>query len=161
LVSVGADEPGTFSLAANPSGLPALTSAGGTVHYNVNGNTLTGFVDVGAANGTLEAGDRQGFTFTITDTSTGAFTFTLLDQLYHPAHDDQATVPVETAFEDNLALQLASAVQFSDKDGDIITLSGDLTINVLDDIPIQTAATVSVSVDEDGLAGGGRRCARA
>ena len=143
LVSVGADEPGTFSLASNPSGLPVITSKGEAVHYSVTGDTLTGFVDTNS-NGSVDAGDRTVFTLKVT--SAGAYTFTLLDQIDHPvdspANDSQS-----------VALSFASAIQFTDADGDTITLSGNFTINVEDDIPV-TASNTLVTVDEDDLPAG-------
>src|SRR4029077_1066696 len=83
LVSFGAAQPGTNTLSTNPAGLPALTSNGQAVVYNVTGNLLTAYVDSGATVGVLDGTDRQVFTLQITDTSTGAYTFTLLDQLDH------------------------------------------------------------------------------
>ena len=49
----GADEDLTISIKSDVSGLPTLFSKGEAVHYSVNaaGTVLTGFVDVGAANG--------------------------------------------------------------------------------------------------------------
>ena len=82
LVSFGADQPGTITLSPTTSGLPQnLTSIGAPVVYNVTGNLLTAFVDTGPAG--LDAGDRQVFTLQITNPATGAYTFTLLDQLDH------------------------------------------------------------------------------
>ena len=82
LVSFGADQPGTITLSPTTSGLPQnLTSIGAPVVYNVTGNLLTAFVDTGACG--PGAGDRQVFTLQITNPATGAYTFTLLDQLDH------------------------------------------------------------------------------
>ena len=81
LVSFGADQPGTITLSPTTAGLPQnLTSIGAPVVYNVTGNLLTAYVDTGPAG--LDAGDRQVFTLQITP-ATGAYTFTLLDQLDH------------------------------------------------------------------------------
>ncbi len=93
---VGADENGGFSINPDTSGLPALTSKGGTVVYNVNGNTLTAYVEVSGAG--YQAGvDRAVFTLTIN--AAGEFTFTLIDQIDHlpnvPANDDTQTLVVE------------------------------------------------------------------
>jgi hypothetical protein len=90
---------------------------------------LTAFVDVGAANGTYQAGtDRAVFTLTVD--AAGSFVFALIDQIDHlpnsPANDDTQT----------LQLDLASAIQFTDSDGDVVTLSSGFSIAVQDDIPI-------------------------
>ena len=59
------------------------------VVYNVTGNLLTAYVDSGATAGVLDGTDRQVFTLQITNPTTGAYTFTLLDQLDHGwAHDN-------------------------------------------------------------------------
>ena len=143
LVSVGADEPGTFSLASNPSGLPVITSKGEAVHYSVTGDTLTGFVDTNS-NGSVDAGERTVFTLKVT--SAGAYTFTLLDQIDHPVDSPANDIQ-------SVSLSFASAIQFTDADGDTITLSGNFTINVEDDIPVTTSNTL-VTVDEDDLPAG-------
>ncbi|MBR1126117.1 VWA domain-containing protein, partial [Bradyrhizobium lablabi] len=143
LVSIGADELGTFSLVQNPSGLTSVTSKGETVLYTVSGNTLTGYVD-GNNNG-FDASDRQVFTLEVQ--SNGDYKFTLLDQVDHtpnsPANDDSQT----------LILNLSSAIRFTDDDGDTITLSDGFTISIEDDIPV-TASNTLVTVDEDDLASG-------
>ena len=83
-MSFGADQPGTITLSPTTSGLPQnLTSNGPAVVYNVTGNLLTAYVDSGATAGVLDGTDRQVFTLQITDPATGAYTFTLLDQLDH------------------------------------------------------------------------------
>ena len=88
LVDVGADEPADFLIDALAlDGLPALTSKGETVKYEVNGDTLTAYVDV--AGGTADAfdtlTDRKVFTFALTGTNNSDYTFTLFDQLDHDA----------------------------------------------------------------------------
>ncbi|TKW77421.1 MAG: hypothetical protein DI543_15815, partial [Bradyrhizobium icense] len=137
-------EDGTYSLASNPVGLTSVTSKGETVLYSVSGNKLTAYVDSGNGGG-LDGSDRQVFTLEVQ--SNGAYKFTLLDQLDHtpnsPANNDSQT----------LALNLSSAIKFTDADGDSITLSGGFTINVEDDIPT-TASNTQVAVDEDDLSSG-------
>ena len=147
LVSFGADQPGTFSLSTNTAGLPALTSNGQAVVYNVNGNLLTAYVDTGATPGVLDAGDRQVFTLQITDPATGAYTFTLLDQLDHQggnlsgAGDDQ----IKT-------IDFSSMLVATDADLDQVALdAGSLLITVEDDLPINNATSVTGAVDEDSL----------
>ena len=139
LVSVGADEDGTFTIGST-GGLPDLTSKGAAVVYNVTGDTLTGFVDTGPSG--LDANDRLVFTLQVE--TNGDFTFTLLDQVDHLPND------VPAGDNQSLALNFASAIKFTDADGDSITLSGGFTINVEDDIPT-TALNTLVTVDEDDL----------
>ena len=133
LVSVGADEPGTFSLNTNFAGLTSqgLTSHGVALSYSVLGDTLT------AKAGALTV-------FTLQVQANGDYTFTLVDQLDHAAG----------LGENNLPINLASVVTFTDFDGDAITLSGGFTVTVQDDIPVQTEATVSATVEEDDLNNG-------
>ena len=83
----------------------------------------------------------------------GAWTFTLLDQIDHALTDDPSTTgTVETAFEDDLTLNLGSTIQATDKDGDTVTAPL-VQIVVNDDTPIalQTANLSTGTVDEDGI----------
>src|SRR5262249_24373442 len=129
LVTFGADQPGAFSLSTNTSGLPTLTSGGAPVTYSVVGNTLT-----------ASAGGHTVFTLQVQ--SNGNYTFTLQDQLDHPAGNG----------ENHLILDLTSAIAATDKDGDPATLSPSaFTIDVQDDVPVQSQATVSGAVEEDDL----------
>ena len=131
LVSFGADQPGTITLSPTTSGLPQnLTSIGAPVVYNVTGNLLTAFVDSrpdGCGPGCGR--DRQVFTLQITDPATGAYTFTLLDQLDHGlgTNDNDEAL---------LAINLSSVLVATDADGDFIPLTGAFTISVENDIPV-------------------------
>ena len=94
--------------------------------YDVNGNTLTAYVEVSGAG--YQAGvDRAVFTLTVN--AAGEFTFTLIDQIDHlpnvPANDDTQT----------LVLNLSSAIRFTDFDGDSVVLANGLSITIQDDIP--------------------------
>jgi|GEM_PF-2271851 len=140
LVSVGADAPATYSVKA--SGLPTLFSNGNAVTYSAvdtNGDTITDKLVATASGSTV-------FTLELNQTS-GAYTFTLLDQLDHPvsnSNDDEI-----------MTLDLSGGLVATDKDGDAITIdTGSLLIEVEDDIPVQTIATVTGSVQEDALSGG-------
>ena len=82
LVTVGADENGPFSLLSAPGGLAALTSKGGAVLYSVDGDTLTGYVNVGGAG--YQAGTDWAV-FTLQVDSGGHYKFTLLDQIRPPS----------------------------------------------------------------------------
>ena len=72
--------------------------------------------------------------------ATGAYTFTLLDQLDHGlgANDNDEAL---------LAINLSSILVATDADGDFIPLTGAFTISVENDIPVQVAGTG----DGDGL----------
>src|SRR6185369_10238842 len=153
LFNSGADEGLVYGLSGTTSGLPALTSGGVAVAYSVSGNTLTAYLTGGNP---ANAAD-QVFTFSITDTSTGAFNFTLIDQLDHASLDGVAGDNLEN----DLVIQLGSILQATDKDGDTITYSpaGDnsngLVITVDDDTPTAKASvTVTKEVQEDALTGG-------
>ena len=100
--------------------------------YNVTGNLLTAYVDTGGRLAVLDAGDRQVFTLQITNTATGAYTFTLLDQLDHGLgtnDNDEALI----------AIDFSSVLVANDADGDFIPLTGAFTISVENDIPVQVA----------------------
>ena len=79
----------------------------------------------------LDAGDRQVFTLQITDPATGAYTFTLLDQLDHGlgANDNDEAL---------IAINLSSIIVATDADSDFVPLTGGFIISVENDIPVQT-----------------------
>ena len=130
LFASGADTPLTYALLANTAGLPALTSGGVAVTYSVVGNTLT-----------ASAGGNTVFTFVLNGT-TGAYDFTLVDQLDHAAG----------ANENDLTIALGSIIQATDHDGDSVTANANgLVITVDDDTPIATATLLTGTVDEDGV----------
>jgi T1SS-143 domain-containing protein len=132
LFASGADVPLTFSLLGDTSGLPALTSGGAAVSYAVVGNTLT-----------ASAGGHDVFTFVLN--ADGSYTFTLLDQLDHPAGSD----------ENDLNISLGSIIQATDADGDSAAADDNgLVITVDDDTPVATQTLLTGTVDEDGVPGG-------
>ncbi|WP_230305893.1 enhanced entry virulence factor RtxA, partial [Legionella pneumophila] len=132
LFQSGADAPLTYSLNANTSGLPALSSGGVALTYAVSGDTLT-----------ASAGSTQVFTFTLN--ANGNYSFTLLAKLDHPAGAD----------ENDIAINLGSVIRATDSDGDTVTAAADgLVITVDDDTPIASANKLTGVVDEDGLTGG-------
>ncbi len=68
----------------------------------------------------------------------GTYTFTLLDNtLTHPAGDN-TEAPVSVSF------------NYTATDGDGDTLSGSLTVNIIDDVPIATAVTKSLTEQNGG-----------
>ncbi|WP_397431609.1 DUF5801 repeats-in-toxin domain-containing protein [Pseudomonas chlororaphis] len=128
----GVDVPLTYSLSSDTSGLPALTSGGVSLVYSVVGDTLT-----------AKAGAVDVFTFSLS--ATGAYSFTLLQPLDHPAGND----------ENDITLNLGTLLKATDKDGDSVTAAAEkLVITVDDDTPTATGVAASGTVDEDGLANG-------
>jgi len=130
----GADVPLTYSLSSDTSGLPALTSGGVALVYSVAGDTLTANAGVGGAE-----------VFTFSFSAAGAYSFTLLQPLDHPAGDD----------ENDITLNLGTLLQATDKDGDTVTAAAEkLVITIDDDTPTATGTAEAGTVDEDGLANG-------
>ncbi|AZD30276.1 T1SS-143 repeat domain-containing protein [Pseudomonas chlororaphis] len=128
----GVDVPLTYSLSSDTSGLPALSSGGVALVYSVVGDTLT-----------AKAGATDVFTFSLS--AAGAYSFTLLQPLDHPAGND----------ENDITLNLGSLLQATDKDGDTVTAAPEkLVITVDDDTPTATGTAEAGTVDEDGLANG-------
>ena len=120
----GADAPLTYSFNTSTAGLPALTSGGTALSYSVSGNTLT-----------AKAGTADVFTLTITNTSTGAYSFSLLKPLDHPNGDN----------ENDIFLQFGSLIKATDKDGDSISAAANkLVITVDDDTPVAAPNTNQV-----------------
>jgi T1SS-143 domain-containing protein len=86
--------------------------------------------------------------FTVNVAADGSYTFNLLAPLAHPFTDpDFLNNGPETAFEDNLQINIAVTV--TDGDNDIATTS--ITINIDDDTPDATGESASASVNEDAL----------
>ncbi|WP_447776440.1 T1SS-143 repeat domain-containing protein [Pseudomonas chlororaphis] len=128
----GADVPLSYSLSSDTSGLPALSSGGVALVYSVAGDTLT-----------AKAGATDVFTFSLS--AAGAYSFTLLQPLDHPAGND----------ENDITLNLGTLLQATDKDGDTVTAAAEkLVITIDDDTPTATGAAEAGTVDEDGLANG-------
>ena len=110
----GADTPLSYGLSSDTTALQALSSGGTALVYSVAGNTLTAKAGVGGANV---------FTFAITDTATGAYTFTLLKPLDHAAGNA----------ENDITVNLGTVVQATDKDGDTVTASAEKVAILVDD----------------------------
>ena len=128
----GADVPLSYALSSNTSGLPALSSGGVALTYSVLGDTLT-----------AKAGAVDVFTFSLS--TAGAYSFTLLKPLDHPAGNN----------ENDITLNLGTLLQATDKDGDTVTAAADkLVITVDDDTPTANGTAAASTVDEDGLANG-------
>ena len=142
----GADENGAFSaneavsgqvMTAGPSP-EGVTSKGQPVLLDYAGGIVVGFVD---ANGDNAFGEGDHKIFTLEVQANGNFTFTLYDQIDHQPGDN---------IEDILTLNLASAVTYTDEDGDPIDLTSGLNIQVIDDIPISSGnVTASTKLDDE------------
>ena len=120
-------------LAVEDTGGNPVTSGSVALVYDWNAgtNTLTAL-----------AGATPVFTVVVTDPSTGAFTFTLLEPIDHPTADR----------EDNLAI----AMGFTATDGDGDTASGTLTVDIDDDSPnVVAAAPAILGNDEAGTSTSG------
>jgi T1SS-143 domain-containing protein len=153
LVKVGADENVTFSLisiAAARTYLQnlGLKSNGLPLGFDLSEDgTIIGFVNSQAPGQAVpgqvydEGDDRLVFEFKINDN--GTFTFSLSDQLDHPAGNGQNT----------LTIDFGSVLQANDNDGDSVALAGLVNVTVTDDVPvIATGATpIAVTVDEDDI----------
>ncbi len=140
-VNFGADGPATgggFSFVAASSAVSALTGLGLTSHgFAVDQVSISG--------DTLTAKDSNGDSvFTLQLTSSGTWTFTLLEPLDHPAGNG----------ENVLSFDLSGLVQATDADGTVITLSGDFSVSVKDDVPVLTGLSVTGTVFEAGLTSG-------
>ena len=132
LFQSGADQPLTYSLTGDTTGLPALSSGGQTVSYTPTGNTLTASTSAGTV-----------FTLVLT-AATGAYTFTLEQPLDHPV----------AGTEDNIDLDFSSLVRATDADGDPVTANpGGLVITIDDDMPV-VFGNLAVQLDDGALANG-------
>ncbi|UFQ96186.1 retention module-containing protein [Pseudomonas wenzhouensis] len=119
--SLGYDygDDGFGSFAWQTDGLPAVTSGGQSVEYQVSDNGLVLTAQT--------VGSQQPvFTVTLTNTATGAFQFQLHAPLDHPA-------PASGSVENNLDFQFG----YQMVDGNGSTASGALIISVDDDSPAQ------------------------
>ncbi|ARQ74978.1 hypothetical protein B6D87_12460 [Pseudomonas fragi] len=140
LFQSGADEALNYSLTTNGMAALGLTSGGVAVTYAV------GF-DAGSSTWLLTASAGAGntaFTFSLHAT-TGAYAFTLVDQLDHASGLN----------ENDLSIALGTAINATDFDGDTVTAAANgLVITVNDDTPIATINQLTGTVDEDGVVEG-------
>ncbi len=152
LFDFGADGQGTTPISLANITTPVatgLTSGGSPVVVATSGGVLYGYVETTGGTG-YNAGDRVVFTLTVG--SNGSYEFTLKDQIDHPTLNGGAGDDTENTLSSRL--DLSKYVIATDRDGDATSLSaGTFLIDVRDDIPVQTNATVSAQVDEDELTG--------
>ncbi len=165
LFSVGADEPlQNYALLSDTSSLTSqgLTSKGETIVYEVDGDTLTAYVEDGTTPGEYNGGEDRAV-FTLQVNADGSWTFDLIDQLDHPLTDDPDTEgTTETAFEDNLLIDFSGVVSAEDRDGDAVTAAaGTFVVDVDDDLPVSftpvdlTDETGSPPAQDDALINNG------
>ncbi len=128
---VGNDTPATISFATTVNGSTALIGQE-TVTYTVVGNLLTATVTGGTRDGT------DLFTVEITDTATGDYVVTLLENVLHDAGNDE-----NDAF---------ASIDFTVSDSEGDTAISNLGITFDDDAPTATDNTASVT--EGGMTGG-------
>jgi T1SS-143 domain-containing protein len=130
----------TFDMAEGTgSGVAAPLTSGGqavTVSTSADGLTVTGTITVGETTVTV-------FTLTVTNPTTGAFTYTQSQPLDHP---DLGQIGADDA------LRLNFTFTVTDKDGDSDT--GSFSIEIGDDGPSINGSVTLVSVNEDDLSNG-------
>jgi T1SS-143 domain-containing protein len=140
LFQSGADEALSYSLTTNGLAALGLKSAGVTVTYAVAFDAVSSTWLLTASAG---AGNTA-FTFSLHAT-TGAYAFTLVDQLDHAPGLN----------ENDLTIALGTAINATDFDGDTVTAAANgLVITVNDDTPIATVNQLTGTVDEDGVVEG-------
>ena len=140
LFQSGADEALNYSLTTNGLAALGLKSAGVTVTYAVAFDAVSSTWLLTASAG---AGNTA-FTFSLHAT-TGAYAFTLVDQLDHASGLN----------ENDLSIALGTAINATDFDGDTVTAAANgLVITVNDDTPIATVNQLTGTVDEDGVVEG-------
>lgn len=152
VVESGADENLTFSFISSESSLRSyleslgLTSKGGELSYDLQGNILYAFDNAGPNQGEIynDGQDRLVFTFEITNPSTGAFEFKLYDQLDHDAPNSGADENYD--LEDDLPgngdvewIDFGHILKATDYDGDSVVLEDMVKIRIRDDIPTLSA----------------------
>ena len=125
-----------------------VTSRGQNVVLDVQGNTLWGFVNVGGAAGQYNVGvDRAVFRVDL-NTATGVFIFTLLDSIDHHAIASADNV------EGIKAIDLSGKLTVSDSaDGGSLAF-GNISVNVIDDIPTIGAFKGATIANEIGSVNG-------
>ena len=140
LFQSGADEALNYSLTTNGLAALGLKSAGVTVTYAVAFDAVSSTWLLTASAG---AGNTA-FTFSL-HANTGAYAFTLVDQLDHASGLN----------ENDLSIALGTAINATDFDGDTVTAAANgLVITVNDDTPIATINQLTGTVDEDGVVEG-------
>ena len=174
LVSVGADEPLTFSfivdgglgehLLTELAELVGLSSKGEDLDYDIQGNILYGYVNGGVGTDGYEATDRLVFKFTLQPN--GDYSFELHDQLDHdPPNEILDDLPGLGGSDENFdlldnipvildveALPLGFLIQATDYDGDSVCIGDQFSIKIRDDVPeLKNVPPLLATVDEDDV----------
>ena len=150
-VGIEYDTPESEQPTIQPLVAPDLYSRGELVQYRLDqsGTKLIGYVgtwnggggDDGEGNeetsSQLESDYREVFTVTLSDDGTGAYRFELLDVLDHPIADT----------EDDIRLTF----EFTARDFDGDTVTGNFVVTIDDDSPQETEATAGGRADENDL----------
>ena len=156
LFEEGADEPLTYTLSTDTSGLPTLFSKGDAVSYavvvNDNGTPADPSDDISTL--TATAGGRTVFTLVVN--ADGSWTFDLDDQLDHVDASGDSGFNLITAADGSTSvpsIDFSSILVATDFDGDSATgaASGSFTIAVENDIPQIVGQPAALQVDEDAL----------
>lgn len=158
VVQSGADEGLTFGFISEGNLRDyfenlGLRSQDGPLSYDVQGNTLFAFVNAGGPGVIYNAGqDRLVFTFEITNTSTGAFTFSLYDQLDHDPGNGENFGLVDSIPGQLTYIDFGAALIARDYDGDGVVLTDMVQIRIKDDVPVvKSVAPIHAFVDEDDI----------
>ncbi|MGM4927015.1 T1SS-143 repeat domain-containing protein [Tardiphaga sp. 619_E2_N8_5] len=125
------------------SNVGPLTVDGAQVKLWVVGNTVYGYTGSNPVNGsTPPSAGSQVFTVSLSDLSSGNYTFNLLKHLDHPAGNNENDITLSFGY------------QATDADGDV-TAASTFTVTVNDDSPVTTGAVAAATVlDDDAFAGG-------
>ncbi|ACF45828.1 von Willebrand factor type A [Prosthecochloris aestuarii DSM 271] len=128
-----ANNPGEFIKAVDGTGTDlSLTSKGSAISYDYDDiNDLISGVTVDGR-----------IVFTLDVTEDGAYTFTLLDQIDHPAASGDDAV---------IRIDIANLIEARDFDYDHISRETGFTIDIENDVPENNTATESGAVQEDAL----------
>ncbi|MEC9403858.1 MAG: DUF5801 repeats-in-toxin domain-containing protein, partial [Pseudomonadota bacterium] len=144
----GAAAGGGFLLAANAVATMTsygLESKGGELSYQVFGNSILAYVNGGKTAAFDSIFDRPVFSLEL-DPQTGNFVYRQYDQLDHVDGNGENTA-LQGASGPLAGIDFGAIIDAKDGDGDIVNLTGKLTINVVDDIPevaIWTDRTVTI-----------------
>ncbi len=148
----GAAPSGGFSLTSNAAATMALlglTSKGGTLSYQVSGNTILAFVNNDSSAGFDFTKDRPVFSLALNG-ETGEFSYRQFDQLDHVDGNGENTA-LKTATGSIPSINFGAIIEAKDGDGDTVNLNGKLSIVVKDDVPeVCIEVERSVTVDETG-----------
>ncbi len=153
LVKGGADETVKFTFIDETALRQAMTplnlsSKGEALSFDLQGNVLWGFANVGAPGVSYDPnlGDRPVFKLTLNEN--GTYTFELLDQLDHDAGAGQNTGLLGSTAD---AIDFGSVIKVTDYDGDSVVLKGAFSVTIADDVPVLSGKSEDRLVDEDDI----------